>query len=358
MPKLTNKIPSYRKHRASGKAIVTLDGKDFYLGNHGTRRSKREYEKLVSEWLARGRELPSEGEDLMIGELLLRYLKFADGYYRKNGRPTSEVAAIEAAIVPLQDLYETAPISEFGPLALKTVRERMVTKHEWSRTTVNAQVGRIRRMFKWGVENELVPASVLHGLQAVNGLRKGRHEVKESDPVRPVSERDVWKVLPLLPAPLAAMVELQWWTGMRPGEVVLMRGTDLDMQGECWMYTPSSHKVEHHGLGRTIAIGPRGREIVRRFLKREDLAAFLFSPRDAVVERLAERSANRKTPLRPSELRRKTDGKGSPGRPLSDHYTTATSGDWSSVRESRSFDLASEPAPAFGGDPDPARAWP
>src|SRR3954454_8363440 len=32
MPRLTKKLPSYRLHKPSGQAIVSLDGKDFYLG--------------------------------------------------------------------------------------------------------------------------------------------------------------------------------------------------------------------------------------------------------------------------------------------------------------------------------------
>ena len=32
MPLLTNSTPKYRHHTASGQAIVTLDGHDFYLG--------------------------------------------------------------------------------------------------------------------------------------------------------------------------------------------------------------------------------------------------------------------------------------------------------------------------------------
>jgi len=47
MPRLTNSTPKYRKHWASGQAIVTLDGRDFYLGPHGTRASRREYDRLV-----------------------------------------------------------------------------------------------------------------------------------------------------------------------------------------------------------------------------------------------------------------------------------------------------------------------
>ena len=37
MPKLSNSAPKYRKHRASGQAVVTLNGRDFYLGPQGPR---------------------------------------------------------------------------------------------------------------------------------------------------------------------------------------------------------------------------------------------------------------------------------------------------------------------------------
>jgi hypothetical protein len=57
MPRLTNRNPSYRRHRASGQAVVTLNGQDVYLGPHGTPASKREYDRVIGEWLARRREL-------------------------------------------------------------------------------------------------------------------------------------------------------------------------------------------------------------------------------------------------------------------------------------------------------------
>ena len=54
MPRLVRRIPSYRKHRASGSAVVTLSGQVFYLGPHGTKVSRLEYDRSVSEWLAPG----------------------------------------------------------------------------------------------------------------------------------------------------------------------------------------------------------------------------------------------------------------------------------------------------------------
>ena len=54
--------PAYRKHRRSGQAIVTLSGQDHYLGPHGTKASKSEYDRLVGEWLANGRRALAKEE--------------------------------------------------------------------------------------------------------------------------------------------------------------------------------------------------------------------------------------------------------------------------------------------------------
>jgi len=56
MPK-TN-IPSYRLHKASGQAFIELDGRRFYLGKHGSKASKDEYERRLGEYLSNNRKLP------------------------------------------------------------------------------------------------------------------------------------------------------------------------------------------------------------------------------------------------------------------------------------------------------------
>jgi hypothetical protein len=64
MPKLNHRLPSYRKHKPSGQAVVTLDGKDHYLGPHGSKASLQEYDRLVGEWQANGRCLNEAGRSL------------------------------------------------------------------------------------------------------------------------------------------------------------------------------------------------------------------------------------------------------------------------------------------------------
>ena len=53
MPKLKEgQLPKYRLHKQSGQAIVTLGGRDFLLGKHGSAASRQEYRRLTAEWLA------------------------------------------------------------------------------------------------------------------------------------------------------------------------------------------------------------------------------------------------------------------------------------------------------------------
>jgi hypothetical protein len=54
MPRLTSQNPSYRKHEASGQAIVTVDGHDIYLGPYGSKASRDESDRVIGEWLIRG----------------------------------------------------------------------------------------------------------------------------------------------------------------------------------------------------------------------------------------------------------------------------------------------------------------
>ena len=42
-----HKNPTYRLHKATGQAVVTLGGRDIYLGRHGTPESQAEYDRIL-----------------------------------------------------------------------------------------------------------------------------------------------------------------------------------------------------------------------------------------------------------------------------------------------------------------------
>lgn len=296
MPRLSNSVPKYRKHRPSGQAVVTLNGRDFYLGPHNSKASRLEYDRLTSEWLANGRSWCTvQVSDLTVTELLLRYWQHAKGYYRKNGKPTSELAAIKSALRPVRELYGSQPSREFGPLALEAVRQQMIARG-WSRTGINRAISRVRRVFRWGVSKELIPPEVYQALATVDGLRKDRTKARETDPVMLVADEIVDATLEYLPPVVADMVRLQRLTGMRPGEVCMLRPCDINRNGDVWAYRPESHKTEHHDRDRVIFIGPKGQVVLLRYLAR-DPSMCCFRPCDSEAKRRAEAHAKRKTPL-------------------------------------------------------------
>jgi hypothetical protein len=87
MPRTSGKsIPTYRKHRPTGQAVVTITGRDHYLGPHGTKASKLEYDRLIGEWIAAGRPTSTAtATDITIAELVKRYKLHAEAYYAKGG---------------------------------------------------------------------------------------------------------------------------------------------------------------------------------------------------------------------------------------------------------------------------------
>jgi hypothetical protein len=179
MPRIGTSVPRYRKHKASGQAVVTLSGQDFYLGPHGTQVSLKEYDRQISEWLARDRRpsSPAVEEGYTVVELIADYKRHATKYYRKNGRVTNEVTAILSAAAFVRQAYGREPANDFGPLKLQAIQQAMI-RADWSRKHINKQISRIVRMFAWGVSQEKVAVTVADALRKVKGLRKDRTDAR------------------------------------------------------------------------------------------------------------------------------------------------------------------------------------
>jgi integrase len=326
------RIPSYRLHKPSGQAIVTIGGRMFYLGRYGSVESRSEYGRVVAEWQSGPPEIPpasptmpSAPADLTVAELFRSYFRRCRDYYVKNGRVTSQVTTIHLALDVANRLYGHTPCRDFGPLALKACRAEFVGQG-LSRNECNRRTNLIKQAFRWGTENELIPAGIFHALQSVAGLRKGRCGARETTPIGPVSDAIVDRTLEHLSPIVASMARLQLLAGMRPGELVIMRARDLNMTGPVWEYRPDSYKGEHHEAlpPKVIMLGPQAQEIIRPYLSL-DISGYLFSPQRALDEHVAERRAGRKTKLWPSHVARQAKERAGRGRrTYGDRYSVAS----------------------------------
>jgi integrase len=343
------RTPSCRLHKPTGQAVVTLNGKDHYLGRHGTPESKGQYDRLISEWLVCGRQLPPQQSfrtrqvvsidqeatrqphsptqesgppsEKTVNEVLLAFYRYAQTYYRtKAGNLSPEVDNIRDALRPVRKLYGRTQVREFGALALRAVRNEMISSG-LAYTTINNRVHRIRRCFRWAASHELISASIVESLRSVEPLQKGRSAARDPKGIEPVPIEQVEATLPFLSRSVAAMVRIQLLTGCRVSEVLAIRGCVLIRGEPTWEYRPPSHKNAWRGKRRVIPLGPKVQAILQEFLK-SDLTAYLFDLRESVRTHHALRSQSRKSRPTPSELNRRCRGK--PGQNRSDHYDRRT----------------------------------
>lgn len=76
--KKDSQIPKYCLHKSSGRARVTLNGKDFWLGRYGTPGSREKYDRLIAEWMANGRNPPIQARDgLTVVEVMATFWRYA-----------------------------------------------------------------------------------------------------------------------------------------------------------------------------------------------------------------------------------------------------------------------------------------
>jgi integrase len=297
MPRTSNTVPSYCRQKVKGgndRAYVKLGDRRVWLGTWGTAESKQRYGQVIAEWRADGMA-PAPAKGITVVELAVRFIKYSDTYYLDPaGEPTGEADNFRLALRPMTGLYAGTAAAEFGPKRLKAVRQRMI-EDGWCRTSINRQVSRIRQVFRWAVEQELIPAATHLALAAVKALARGRTDAVESAPVRPAAQEHVEAVLPHLSPTLRAMVEVQALTGARAAEVCMMRTCDIVRAGTVWLYTPPRHKTEHHDKVRTIYIGPKAQAVLAPLLK-PDLQAPIFDPRESAAWHREHRHKRRRTP--------------------------------------------------------------
>ncbi len=272
--------PSYLLHRPSGQARVRIKGKDHYLGRVRVAGMRELYDDLIVEWFGRG---DAGHVTLKLDDLALLYVKHAEQHYRKHGRPTSELSCIKTAIRYVIRLYGTSRVRDFGPRALKAVRDAMIADGH-CRRSINKHIGRIRRLFRWGVENEYVPSEV-YGARSgsariASGSLCGRRD--RSSPAGPNCLR-------------RRRAALRQSSGLGGDSIAIAHRHEAG-RGSCnawvrsqhvrqdWEYRPSEHKGEHHGQQRVVFIGPQAAGGFASIFEAGHTGVCVFSSRCAISD--------------------------------------------------------------------------
>lgn len=277
--------PAMRKHRTPGGdyAYVEIDGKQVRLGSWGSAEARREYAKIIREWeKSHPKKQFTPAAGCRIPALVAAYdLYLADRVSVEERGKNRRVLAMV-----IED-YGDLDVDEFGKAQLKAIRQKLVDKGRF-RTQVNKDVGRIRRCWKYGVEEDLVEPATLTDLQVVSDLKKGKSAAKEGADVLPVPLRDMMLAVKQLRPKYRDMALLQFLVGMRPGELAEMRPEELHKEvvrvkdGEvrvkdALLFAPARHKNLERDLALIYVIGPRAQRILEPWLAKAKPGKRIFS---------------------------------------------------------------------------------
>ncbi|MEM9490505.1 MAG: hypothetical protein AAGC55_15260 [Myxococcota bacterium] len=125
MPRWTNHVPKLRHHKATGRAVVTLDGRHVYLGRYGTPEADAEYRRAIAEYLTLG-EVRTPGRvnaaKPAVADLILRYWRHCEQTLTRKTREGS----VRPALRRFGRMYGPTVVRDFDPPALRAFQRSLL----------------------------------------------------------------------------------------------------------------------------------------------------------------------------------------------------------------------------------------
>lgn len=312
------KAPARRYH-LSGQSVVTIGGRDFYLGPHDSPESIARYAALIIHYQATGLTLPDDFDlaslDIQAAKMLgplspqaaasdqakqPKLVRHVTAAYRehiavKYAEAPQEIHRLTSICDDLDKHDGNVEAIKYGPLRLQAQRQRWIDSGK-ARVYCNRLTNAVKRIWKFAVSQELVTSSCWESLRSIEALQVGQTTAHEKEPIGPADIIHVRATAKHLSPIVKSMMRVQIATGMRPSEICRMRPCEIDRRGEVWVYRPAKHKTARKGKIKAVPLIGDARDAITDYLQR-DPQAFCFSPRESMAWALAKRSANRTTPL-------------------------------------------------------------
>ncbi len=144
------------------------------------------------------------------------------------------------------DGYGTADLLAFR----RVIEESAIA----TRGVINAKMGRVRQIVKWGTATGHAPDGLLSRLQALAPLMAGRTQAAEGKGRTPASVDAFKAVLPHLPEPFRAITIILRWTAARPSEILGLVPAEVNTTDFPWIISKVDHKTAGKGKHRAFAL--------------------------------------------------------------------------------------------------------
>ncbi|MFH1615294.1 MAG: site-specific integrase [Planctomycetota bacterium] len=282
------------------------------------------------------KQIINPSQIITIGELLDKYFD----YTKKIIRPTRDHTEhpdlhFTKRVRKFLEPYLSWPVSDFGPDELLDVRNALVKyeyvvhiskkerdtrratkkkkhtpgatkKKRYTRGGINDVINWIRKIWNWGMGRQLITVEQVQGLKEVKSLKMGDTKAPDIPKRARVTEEEFRKVINAVNSVVGDMLQLIWYTAMRPYEVCDMRPFDILFDDpKCWIYIPGRdqtpvgrHKTTRFERVKVIPLTSKCQKIMESRIEDFNSKKYIFSPKETMQEIREKKSANRKIPLK------------------------------------------------------------
>lgn len=289
--------PPKVQHHKSGRDRVRIRGQDIYLGPTDSDEAKAAYARLLAQMTGPDSPIPAVGNvasTKTVADVVAEWWIGPGQDYSQRGR---ELKQYQSTFRPLLRLHGPTYADEFGLDQLEEVQRAMasgswLTEEErkeltdrgkevnWCRNVVNRRIVRIRTVWRWAEQKKLVPAGAWSALRTLRGLTTNNPRVRNTAKRKAPSAEQVEALAKACPPFVQVMIRLQILSGMRPGEVRVMRPCDIDRGDPAlWIFRPYQHKNEWRNYEKLVPLGPACQELLAPLLEHTPPEAWLFPAR-------------------------------------------------------------------------------
>lgn len=303
--------PKLCHNKKKNFAYIYIGRKQVYLGKWGSDETKAAYTRFLMEW---AKSKTATEARLHPGKISLVEVvcAFIEDFRARPSKSLSDLNTYIFLGKRICSLFPDYAADDFRIRDLETLRDsfqkegyyRGGRRHEYTRTYLNKLMNRTKSIFSWGISKEMVSAETYARLKFLVPLRRGQTSAPEPEKKHTVSDSDFNAVLNYLIPTYRDIAVILRYTGMRPSELANMRICDIEMTGDLWIYRPSEHKTAYRGNTRSIVIGEKAQNALKRHLENRGEEEYVFTPARVMEEFWTEKRFQRKSKVTPSQTER------------------------------------------------------
>lgn len=295
MRRRKNDVPEYLHFKPRNLGYSTFKGKKKYFpGPYQSTESISAYHTWLKEVFLSVVADSAERKISTIGDLALMYLKWAKGFYPAESSNT--FMQIKDAVVPFSLAYIDDDAESFDALMLEAYRDKLAATPKknhpdetLARTTVNAYIRRIKRMFRWGAKHRHISRESLTLIQEASPIPPGRQGVRETQGRSAISYDELTPVVDAAAPMIADMLMFLWHTCCRPSAMFRATPRQFYRDQDGTVIWKPRHKLMWKEKKLFVPLGPKAEAILLKYIDR---------PQDSRLFQPLELSTSRSTATR------------------------------------------------------------